>query len=165
VLFAPKKLKTFLGLSGYYRSFIKDYSKIAQGLTDLTQDGVEWRWMPELQTAFETLRDILTSNLVMCYPDFTKPFIVKSDASLSAIGYVLTQKVDKKEKVISYESKKLSRPQQNSSTYDREFFGLLTAIRANSHYLRHAPFLAITDHRPLLAWRLGLVDSKKNPTG
>jgi hypothetical protein len=99
----------------------------------------------------------------MCYPDFEKPFIIKSDASLSAIRYVLTQNFGKKEKVISYGSKKLSSPQQNWSTYDREFFGLLTAIRANAHYLRHAHFLAITDHRPLLAWRK--VDVKKDPTG
>ena len=158
-----KRLKTFLGLSGYYRSFVKDYSKIAQKLTDLTHEGTEWKWTNNHQEAFETLRDILTSDVVMCYPDFEKPLIIKSDASLSAIGYVLTQNFGKKEKVISYGSKKLTRPQQNWSTYDREFFGLLTAIRANSHYLRHAHFLAITDHRPLLAWRK--VDVKKDPTG
>ena len=158
-----KKLKTFLGLTGYYRHFVKDYSKIAQPLTDLTHDDVKWDWRPEHQQAFEHLRNILISDQIMSYPDFTKPFVIKSDASLSAIGYVLTQLVDGKERVISYGSKKLSDTQKKWSTFDREWWALLCAIRANQHYLRHSKFTAITDHRPLLAWRK--IDSKKDPTG
>ena len=158
-----RKLKTFLGLTGYYRHFVRDYSKIAQPLTELTRDDAEWVWTEAHQSAFEELKKILTSDQVMNYPDFTKPFTIKSDASLGAIGYVLTQKIDGKEKVISYGSKKLSDTQRRWSTYDREYFALLCAVRANSHYLRHAPFTAVTDHRPLLAWRK--VDSKKDPTG
>ena len=161
-----RKLKTFLGLTGYYRHFVRDYSKIAQPLTELTRDDAEWQWTEVHQAAFEELKGILTSNQVMNYPDFSKPFTVKSDASLAAIGYVLTQvsqEIDGKEKVISYGSKKLSPTQQRWSTYDREYFALLCSIRANAHYLRHAPFVAITDHRPLLAWRK--IDAKKDPTG
>ena len=159
----PKKLRAFLGLTGYYRTFVKDYSKIACCLTDLTRDDVVWRWGEEHQDAFETLKGILTSDLVMCFPNFEKPFIVKMDASLSAIGYVLSQKVEGNEKVVSYGSKKLNDTQRRWSTYDREFFALIAAVRANAHYLRHARFTAITDHRPLLAWRR--VDSRKDPTG
>ena len=158
-----KKLRAFLGLTGYYRQFVRNYSDIARCLTDLTRDDVKWHWESEHQTAFETLRDTLMSDQVMAYPDFGKPFIVKTDASLSAIGYCLTQMVDGKERVISYGSKKLSRPQQRWSTYDREFFALIAAVRANAHYLRHNRFMVVTDHRPLLAWRK--VDSKKDPTG
>ena len=139
-----KKLKTYLGLTGYYRQFVKDYSKIAQPLTELTHDDAEWVWKDEHQQAFEELKRILTSDQIVNYPDFSKPFIVKSDASLTAIGYVLTQKIDGKEKVISYGSKKLSPTQRRWSTYDREFFRLLCGIRANAHYLRHAPFIAVT---------------------
>ena len=161
-----RKLKTFLGLTGYYRHFVRDYSKIAQPLTELTRDDAEWLWTEVHQAAFEELKNYLTSNQVMNYPDFSKPFTVKSDASLKAIGYVLTQvtqEINGKEKVISYGSKKLSPTQQRWSTYDREYFALLCSIRANAHYLRHAPFIAITDHRPLLAWRK--IDAKKDPTG
>ena len=158
-----KRLRSFLGLTGYYRVYVKSYSDIAGCLTDLTRDDVKWRWDEKHQLAFDKLKAILVSDLIMNYPDFSKPFIVKADASLASIGYVLTQKFDGREKVISYGSKKLSRPQQNWCTYDREFFALLSAIRANSHYLRHAKFSAITDHRPLLAWRK--VDAKKDPTG
>ena len=158
-----KKLRAFLGLTGYYRQFVKGYSNIAGCLTDLTRDDAKWHWEEQHQKAFETLRDALVSDLVMCYPNFDIPFIVKTDASLTAIGFILSQKVDGKEKVISYGSKKLSRQQQRWSTYDREFFALISGIRANAHYLRHAKFFVITDHRPLLAWKK--VDQKKDPTG
>ena len=158
-----KKLRAFLGLTGYYRQFVEGYSEIAKSLTELTRDDVKWTWGPEQQKAFETLRDTLISEQIMSYPDFTKPFIVKCDASLTSIGYVLTQRVDNKERVISYGSKKLSRQQQRWSTYDREFFALIAAVRANAHYLRHNRFMVVTDHRPLLAWRK--VDSRKDPTG
>ena len=82
----------------------------------------------------------------MSYPNFSVPFIVKTDASETAIGYVLTQRVEGDEKVISYGSKKLNQQQQNWPTYDREFFALVSGIRANAHYLRHNTFSAITDH-------------------
>ena len=158
-----KKLRAFLGLTGYYRQFVKGYSEIARPLTDLTREDCKWVWAEAHQKAFETLRDALVSEQVMAYPDFERPFVVKTDASLTAIGYILSQEIDKKERVISYGSKKLSAQQQRWSTYDREFFALIAGVRANAHYLRHARFVVITDHRPLLAWRK--VDAKKDPTG
>ena len=158
-----KQLRTFLGLTGYYRQFVKGYSEIANCLTDLTRDGAKWEWSDVHQKAFDTLRDTLISEQIMCYPIFTLPFIVKTDASLTAIGYVLTQKLEGKERVISYGSKKLSVQQQRWATYDREFFALVSGIRANAHYLRHNTFIVVTDHRPLLAWRR--IDAKKDPTG
>ena len=158
-----KRLRTFLGLTGYYRQYVEHYSDIASCLTDLTRTDVKWEWSERHQRAFESLRDTLISEKVMSYPNFSVPFIVKSDASETAIGYVLTQKVDGNEKVISYGSKKLNQQQQNWPTYDREFFALVSGVRANAHYLRHNTFTAITDHRPLLAWKR--IDSKKDPTG
>ena len=158
-----KQLRTFLGLTGYYRQFVKGYSEIANCLTDLTRDGAKWVWSEAHQKAFDTLRDTLISDQIMCYPIFALPFIVKTDASLTAIGYVLTQKHEGKERVISYGSKKLSDQQQRWSTYDREFFALVSGIRANAHYLRHNTFMVVTDHRPLLAWRK--IDARKDPTG
>ena len=158
-----KKLRTFLGLTGYYRQYVEHYSDIASCLTDLTRADVKWEWTEKHQNAFEKLRDTLISEKVMSYPNFSVPFIVKSDASETAIGYMLTQKVEGNEKVISYGSKKLNQQQQNWPTYDREFFALVSGVRANAHYLRHNTFTAITDHRPLLAWKR--IDAKKDPTG
>ena len=157
------EVRQFLGLTGYYRHMIKDYAKIAAPLTDLTKRDVEWSWKDKEQLSFVTLRDHLTSSTIMSYPDFTIPFWVKSDASGGSVGFVLTQKPDKKEKVVAYGSKKLTPTQRRYSTYDREFFGIVTAIRTYSHYLRHAHFFVVTDHRPLL--NLRKVDPKTDATG
>ena len=158
-----KGVRGFLGLTGYYRQFVKDYSKVAEPLTNLTSKDKEWSWGDKEQKAFETLREAVTTAPIVAYPDFDKPFWIKTDASGGSVGYVLTQFHNEKERVISYGSKKLDATQRRWSTYDREFFGLLLGIRNNSHYLRVKPFIAVTDHRPLLAWRKQ--DSKKDVTG
>ena len=157
------EIRQFLGLTGYYRQMIQNYAEIAAPLTDLTKNEAAWTWSDKEQKAFETLRDQLTSSSVMAYPDFSKPFWVKSDASGSSVGYVLTQKHDNKEKVIAYGSKKLTDTQRRYSTYDREFFGILTAVRTYSHYLRHGRFYVVTDHRPLL--NLKKLNPKSDATG
>ena len=158
-----KEVRGFLGLTGYYRQFVENYAKVAGPLTDLTSKEKTWSWGKAEQAAFESLRKTLTEAPIIAYPDFEKPFWVKTDASGGSVGYVLTQFHDGKERVISYGSKKLDATQRRWSTYDREFFGLLTGIRNNSHYLRLKPFMAVTDHRPLLAWRKQ--DAKKDVTG
>ena len=124
-----KKLRAFLGLTGYYRGSVKGYSDIASCLTDLTKDNAKWQWYERHQKAFETLREKLMSAPILAYPNFSLPFIVKTDASLTAIGHVLTQEVEGTERVISYGSKKLSDQQQRWATYDREFFALLSGVR------------------------------------
>ena len=158
-----KGVRGFLGLTGYYRQFVEGYSKVAEPLTNLTAKDKGWQWGTAEQLAFETLRRAVTEAPIVAYPDFEKPFWVKTDASGGSVGFVLTQFHEEREHVISYGSKKLDATQRRWSTYDREFFGLLTGIRNNSHYLRVKPFFAVTDHRPLLAWRKQ--DAKKDVTG
>ena len=160
---SKSEVRSFLGLTGYYRQMIRGYASIAAPLTDLTKDDKVWAWTDKEQAAFTTLRDCLTSDTVMAYPDFTKPFWVKTDASKNAVGFVLTQKDGNQEKVIAYGSKKLTETQKGYCTYDREYFGILTAIRSYSHYLRHAKFYVVTDHRPLLNVRK--IDPKTDATG
>ena len=158
-----KEVRGFLSLTGYYRMFIQNYAKVAEPLTNLTSKEKNWSWGTSEQEAFEFLRAALVSEPIVAYPDFEKPFWIKTDASGGSIGYVLTQFVDNKERVIAYGSKKLDATQRRWSTYDREFYGLLIGIRSNSHYLRVKRFSAVTDHRPLLAWRKQ--DAKKDVTG
>ena len=157
------EIRSFLGLTGYYRQMIRGYAEIAAPLTDLTKDEKEWKWTEKEQQAFETLRDYLTSDTIMSYPDFSKPFWVKTDASKHSVGFVLTQKDGKEERVIAYGSKKLTETQRGYCTYDREFLGVITAIRTYSHYLRHSKFFVVTDHRPLLNVRN--IDPKTDATG
>jgi RNase H-like domain found in reverse transcriptase/Reverse transcriptase (RNA-dependent DNA polymerase) len=81
----------FLGFTGYYWYFIKDYSKIARPLLQLTHLQTPWLWNQEEQASFETLRTAMISKPVLQQPDFTKPFFVLTDASAYDVGAILSQ--------------------------------------------------------------------------
>ncbi|PIK39238.1 putative thy-1 membrane glycoprotein isoform X1 [Apostichopus japonicus] len=114
-----KEVRSFLGLAGYYRRFIKGFSKIAGPLYDLVgattkKSGKEvtpkqnsFQWLSKQQEAFEKLKKSLTTAPVLSYPDYTKPFIVHTDASAQGLGAVLSQVSDGQEKVIAFASRTL----------------------------------------------------------
>jgi len=90
----PKKVKdiqSFIGLAGYYRKFIENFSRIAKPLTKLTKNSEKFEWATEQQAAFELFKEKLMTAPVLKYPDFTQEFIVTIDASDYAIGAVLSQ--------------------------------------------------------------------------
>jgi hypothetical protein len=86
----PTEVKSFLGLAGYYRRFIPNFSSIAKPLTELLKKDVVFRWTSKQQEAFEALTFHLVNPPVLQYPDFTSPFVLTTDASKSAIGYILS---------------------------------------------------------------------------
>jgi hypothetical protein len=86
-----KDVKAFLGLTGYYRKFIADYSTIAKPLTKLLMKGVPWTWTSEEQESFERLKSKLVQYPILQFPDFQQPFVVTTDASNFGIGAVLSQ--------------------------------------------------------------------------
>ena len=161
-------LQRFLGFTGYYRRFVKDYAKIAKPLTNLLQgncskrqrsrikaplDAAEWCWGDEQERAFKELIDRMTSPPVLCYPDFTKPFIVRTDASKHGLGGVLCQEQDNGDvRVVAYGSRAMKKTEMNYSAHKMEFLALHWAITKQfHHYLYGAaePFLVTTDHNPL----------------
>ena len=87
-----KNVQSFIGLAGYYRKFIENFSKIAKPLTKLTKKTEKFVWTEEQQNAFEILKEKLMTAPVLRYPDFTKEFIVTTDTSDYAIGAVLSRK-------------------------------------------------------------------------
>ncbi|WVZ59494.1 hypothetical protein U9M48_009622 [Paspalum notatum var. saurae] len=86
------EIRSFLGLAGYYRRFIKDFSKIAKPMTALTQKNAKFAWSPKCEEAFGMLKKLLTSAPVLAQPDITKPFDVYCDASGSGLGCVRCKK-------------------------------------------------------------------------
>ena len=91
----PTKLKeaqAFMGFCNYYRRFIKDYSRIARPLFDLTKKDHEWNWTKECQDSFDQLKKLFTERPLLAMPDTTKQFRVECDASDYATGAVLSQK-------------------------------------------------------------------------
>ena len=103
-----KGIRSFLGHVGFYRRFIKDFSKISRPLTNILQRDVPFVFYDDCVEAFETLKKALTSAPIVQPPDWNLPFEIMCDASDYVVGAVLGQRVDKKFNVIQYASKTLA---------------------------------------------------------
>lgn len=146
----PKNIKQFLGLAGYYRRFIPNFSKTAKPLTDLLKKDVEFLWGKEQTIAFETLRDVLCTQPILQYLDFTRPFIVTTDASNYAIGGILSQGTINKDLPIAYTSRLLSQAKRNYSTIKKELLAIVHCVKYFRPYLYGHKFTSVTDHNPLV---------------
>ncbi|GBG66598.1 hypothetical protein CBR_g64871 [Chara braunii] len=115
------EMRSFLGMTGYYRTFVKNYSIVAAPLTDLTRLDTPWEWTDKCEAAFRHLKHALTHYEVLKLPDPDKLFIVTTDASQYTIGAVLAQQEGPKLRPVEYMSKKM--PSQKS-TYEKELYAL-----------------------------------------
>jgi hypothetical protein len=138
-----KQLRGFLGLTGYYRKFIKHYGLIS--MTDLLKKNVPFQWSPVVNTAFETLKNQLVQAPVLAVPDFSQQFVIETDASDLGIGAVLMQN----QHPVAYLSKALGPRNQALSVYEKECMAILLAIEKWRSYLQHQPFVIKIDHRSL----------------
>ncbi|GKB19838.1 putative reverse transcriptase domain-containing protein, partial [Tanacetum coccineum] len=132
------------GLAGYYRRFIKGFSKIASSLNKLTKKNTPFKWDREQEETFATLRKWLCEALILVLPEGTEDMVVYSDASYSGLGYVLMQQG----KVIAYASRQLKKHEENYPTHDLEFT-VVFALKIWRHYLYGVKFIIYTDHRSL----------------
>ncbi|GBG88528.1 hypothetical protein CBR_g47998 [Chara braunii] len=122
------EVRSFLGMTDYYRLFVKNYSTIASPLTDLTRLDTPWEWAEECEAAFRKLKYALTHYEVLKLPDPDKPFVVTTDAIQYGIGAVLAQKEGPKLRPIEYMSKKMPSQKLAKSTYERELYALYRAL-------------------------------------
>ncbi|WVY92216.1 hypothetical protein V8G54_037730 [Vigna mungo] len=139
-----KQLRGFLGLTSYYRRFIKGYASIAASLTNLLKKD-SFGWDDTATTAFQELKKRIIAAPVLALPNFSKPFILETDASGHDIGAVLSQDCHP----IAYFSKKLSPRMQKQSVYTREFYAISEAIAKLKHYLLGHKFIIRTDQKSL----------------
>lgn len=107
------EIRSFLGLCGYYRKFIKDFSKIANCIHKLTEKGLPFVWDNNCQAAFDLLKHKLTTSPVSGHPDLSKEFILDTDGSRDPIGAILSQEQDGHEKVIAYASRTFSKSERS----------------------------------------------------
>ncbi|XP_073784003.1 uncharacterized protein [Danio rerio] len=145
------QVRAFLGLAGYYRCFIPNFSSIASPLTDLTRKGQpeRIRWTKEADDAFRALKKSLTSSPVLHAPDFGCPFILQTDASDSGLGAVLSQVHGDEEHPIMYVSRKLTPAETRYATVEKEALAIKWAILELRYYLLGRKFTLVTDHAPL----------------
>ena len=106
-------------------------------------------WTEETQKAFESLKKHLPSTPILAFPDVKEPFILYTDANLTAMGAVLAQVQDVKERAIRYASKAFAKSQTNYSATKRELLAIVTFTRHFKHYLLGRKFKIVTDHRAL----------------
>ena len=144
-----RDIQSFLGFANYYRRFIQGYAGIAATLTALTKKDLPWRWGPEQQCAFDTLRDKLTSAPVLQFPNPSKPFILTTDASDYAIGGVLTQDVGNGQQPVAYASRQLRGAELNYPVHDKEMLAVVYGFKTWRCYLEGRSVTVQTDHYAL----------------
>ena len=119
------EIRSFLGLAGYYRRFVQDFSIIALPLTKLLRKNVKFVWTPECQQSFEILKEKLITAPILSLPMEGGRYVVYSDASGKGLGCVFMQD----EKVIAYASKQLRPHEQNYPTHDFELAAVIFALK------------------------------------
>jgi transposase InsO family protein len=144
-----KDVRAFLGLTSYYRKFIQSYAEKSKPLTQLTTKHAPFYWQEDHQRSFELLKDSLIQAPVLKYPDFTKSFILDTDASDLAVGAVLGQRQDEGEVVVAYYSKMLSSEQNRYCATRKELLAVVKAVKHFRHYLLGRTFVIRTDHASL----------------
>ncbi|KAD7477262.1 hypothetical protein E3N88_00398 [Mikania micrantha] len=141
----PTEIRSFLGLAGYYRRFISNFSKIALPLTKLTQKSEPFVWEQKQEDAFQTLKQKLCYAQILSLPEGCDDFVVYCDASYQGLGCVLMQR----DKVIAYASRQLKIHEKNYTTHDLELGAVIFALKIWRHYLYGTKCTIFTDHKSL----------------
>ena len=145
-----KDVRTFVGMTEYYRRFVQDYTTIAEPLTKLTKkkSPEQIHWNDKVELAFQRLKQMLVSAPLMQNPDFTRTFVSQTDASGVGVGAVLSQG-EEEDRPIAYFSRKLLPRERAYSTVEKECLAIVLAIKHFRAYLLGKPFIVQTDHKPL----------------
>jgi hypothetical protein len=140
------EVRSFHGLASFYRKFIRNFSGISTTMMDTVKKWHKsFHWTTEDEKSFNLLKWKITEQLVLVLPDFRKTFQVKCDASGFAIGAVLSQE----DRPISYFSKNLNEANLKYSTYDKDFYAIIQALKKWRHYLIPKEFVLYSDNHAL----------------
>ena len=155
-----QETQQFLILANYYRRFVKDFASITKPLHQLTEKKTPFEWTEQCKNAFSSLKLFLTSAPNLALPDWSKQFILDTDASNTGMGTVLSQcQSDGTEHIICYASRILTKSEKNHCVTQKELLPVVTYLQHFIQYLFSAPFTITTDHGAL-AWLQQLKEPK-----
>lgn len=140
-----KELRSFLGLAGYYRKFVRNFGVICKPLTELLKKHSIFLWTSVHDKSFQALKTALCQAPVLALPDFGIPFSIETDASGYGIGAVLMQRGHP----LAFISKALGPKSQGLSTYEKEYLAILMAVQQWRSYLQLGEFIIYTDQKSL----------------
>nr|GEV25078.1 putative reverse transcriptase domain-containing protein [Tanacetum cinerariifolium] len=141
----PTEIRQLLGLAGYYRRFIKGFSKIVKSMTKLTQKDVKFDCDDKQEAAFQQIKQKLCSAPILALPEGSEDFVIYCDAPIQGLGVVLMQR----DKVIAYASRQLKVHEKNYTTHDLELGAVVFALKIWRHYLYETKCTMFTDHKSL----------------
>ncbi|GJV19154.1 reverse transcriptase domain-containing protein [Tanacetum coccineum] len=144
-----KGIRSFLGHAGFYRRFIKDFSKISRPMTHLLEKNTPFIFSEECIQAFQTLKKKLTEAPILIAPNWDQPFELMCDASDYAIGAVLGQRIEKHFRPIHYASKTMTEAESNYTTTKKEMLAVVYAFEKFRSYLIMNKSIVYTDHSAL----------------
>ncbi|CAH2093702.1 unnamed protein product [Euphydryas editha] len=156
-----QQLRTFLQTCSWFRKFIPDFARVSEPLTRLTRKSQTWIWGSDQAGAFKSLKELLTTAPILIQPDYSKPFILRTDASNFALGACLLQgESPPDERPIEYASRLLTPAERNYSTTEREALAVVWAVERFRGYIDGHQVCVRSDHQPL-KWLF----SVKSPSG
>ena len=138
-----KELRQFIGIVNYYRDMWFRRSELLAPLTSLTSSKVKFEWLPSHQQAFDKIKKVIESEVLLSYPDFEKPFHIYTDASDHQLGAVIMQ--DKKP--LAFYSRKLNTAQRRYTTTERELLSTIETCKEYKNILLGYPIIVYTDHK------------------
>ncbi|GJY26171.1 reverse transcriptase domain-containing protein [Tanacetum coccineum] len=144
-----KGIRSFLGHAGFYRRFIKDFSKISRPMTHLLEKNTPFIFLEECIQAFQTLKNKLTEAQILIAPNWDQPFELMCDASDYAIGAVLGQRIEKHFRPIHYASKTMTEAESNYTTTEKEMLVVVYAFKKFRSYPIMNKSIVYTDHSTL----------------
>ena len=144
-----QELQKFLGLTGYYKRYVRNFASIAKPLHRLTEKGRDFKWTAECAEAFGRLKGLLVSAPILTFPDFNNSFILDTDASEYALGAVLSQEVEGCERVVAFASRVMNKAERKYSVTRKELLAVVTFTKHFRSYLLGRRFVLRTDHSAL----------------
>jgi exodeoxyribonuclease III len=142
------ELRSFVGLCSYYRKFVKGFAKIVRPITSFLNTKIKLTSMPDdIIAAIDTLKSVLTSEPIICHPDFTKSFEIHCDAGPNGLGATLCQQIGGVERVVMFASRALRKHETNYHQYEKEALAVIWATAVFKPYVIGTRFKVITDNK------------------